>query len=223
VVTRHCFVALRNLHPDQFKLVIDCTVWALKHTRADIADIGLLTLLHLLETVNNDPVVLNPFYLKFMIPLMQDILYVLTDTLHKAGFKYHSRILLNMITAVENGRVSVSLFESTRVGDSVTTSNRVLFREHLVKLLSGAFSNLSEKQVRDFILRLCEINEIEEFRLHLRDFLVQMKEFSAGDNTQLYLEEKEREKALQDKHELSVPGLVPPHDPRHDNSGMMNE
>jgi hypothetical protein len=43
------------------------------------------------------------------------------------------------------------------------------------------------------VVGLFDLNkDINSFKLHLRDFLVQLKEFSEGDNSELYLEEKEK-------------------------------
>jgi exportin-1 len=67
-----------------------------------------------------------------------------------------------------------------------------------------------------FVVGLFERNtDISTFKRHVRDFLVRVKEFSGGDdNARLYLEEEE--KAKQDK-EMSVPGMIPPNDPRREN------
>jgi exportin-1 len=52
------------------------------------------------------------------------------------------------------------------------------------------------------------------FKQHLRDFLIQLQEFSGADNSDLYLEEKETEleaKKLSDMQKaLSVPGILKP-------------
>lgn len=91
------------------------------------------------------------------------------------------------------------------------------------------------------MLGLFDLNkDLSAFKLHLRDFLIQLKEFSEGDNSELYLEEKEKVGAahiypciacvahdtdlpLQEiaKHEsektqreLNIPGMVPQYDSR---------
>ena len=56
------------------------------------------------------------------------------------------------------------------------------------------------------------------FKVHLRDFLIQLKEFSDAD--ELYIEEKEAAmaaaKAAEQKRMASVPGLLPQSDVPHD-------
>ena len=56
-------------------------------------------------------------------------------------------------------------------------------------------------------------NDINRFKLALRDFLIQLKEFS-GDNAELYLEEKEAEaqRKADEEHEaaMRIPGMLKP-------------
>jgi len=64
------------------------------------------------------------------------------------------------------------------------------------------------------VLNLAEHHsDINRFKLALRDFLVQLKEFS-GDNAELFLEEKELEaqqKALVEREAaMRIPGMLKP-------------
>lgn len=56
-------------------------------------------------------------------------------------------------------------------------------------------------------------SDINRFKLALRDFLIQLKEFS-GDNAELYLEEKETEAAQKAQEEraaaMRIPGMLKP-------------
>ena len=56
-------------------------------------------------------------------------------------------------------------------------------------------------------------SDINRFKLALRDFLIQLKEFS-GDNTELFLEEKETEaqRKAQEEREaaMRIPGMLKP-------------
>lgn len=58
-------------------------------------------------------------------------------------------------------------------------------------------------------------NNPAKFKLEVRDFLIQLKEF-AGENAELYLEEKESALEAQRKAEmakaLAIPGMVKPAD-----------
>jgi exportin-1 len=56
-------------------------------------------------------------------------------------------------------------------------------------------------------------NDLPRFKLNLRDFLIQLKEFS-GDNTELYAEEREKElqdaKQAERERAMKVGGLLKP-------------
>jgi exportin-1 len=57
-------------------------------------------------------------------------------------------------------------------------------------------------------------NDINRFKLALRDFLIQLKEFSVGDNAELFLEEKEAEVQRKVEEErqaaMKIPGMLKP-------------
>ena len=70
-------------------------------------------------------------------------------------------------------------------------------------------------QVQHFVTSLTEThNDINRFKLGLRDFLIQLKEFSAGDNAELFLEEKEFESEQKAEAErqtaMRIPGMLKP-------------
>ncbi|RIB27651.1 CRM1 C terminal-domain-containing protein [Gigaspora rosea] len=215
-INQHCFPALLTLPPAQFKLIMDSIVWAFKHTMRDIADTGLNICLELINNISlQDQATANMFYSQYFLNLLQDVFFVLTDTDHKSGFKMQCTVLQRIFTLVESGAVQAPLFNPTEVTDPTMTNQRFL-REYVMNLLQNAFPHLQTNQVQHFVMGLFELNQdFTKFKLHLRDFLIQLKEF-AGDNADLYLEEREAEAELQKKtameNALKIPGLVKPAD-----------
>lgn len=70
-------------------------------------------------------------------------------------------------------------------------------------------------QVSGFVLSLGEYHsDINRFKLALRDFLIQLKEFSGDDNAELFLEEKEAEQQMKAQTEreqaMRIPGMLKP-------------
>src|SRR5690554_3902471 len=70
-------------------------------------------------------------------------------------------------------------------------------------------------QIQTFTIALFETNrDPNKFKLHLRDFLIQLTEFGASD--ELFLDEREAESEAKRKMEreaaLRIPGLVKPSD-----------
>ena len=140
-INLHCFPALLQIPPQQFKLLLDSVVWAFKHTMRDIADMGLNICL---ELINNfayaDRSVSDVFFQQFYLSTMQDVLFVLTDTEHKSGFKLQSVVLARMFYLVENGTIQTLLYTPGQAPEG--TSNSVFLRQHVVMLLGNAFPHL---------------------------------------------------------------------------------
>ncbi len=75
-------------------------------------------------------------------------------------------------------------------------------------------SYISRNQIKAFVEGLFSLNNAyDRFKLNLRDFLIQLKEFS-GDNAELYADEKEqqeRDAKMAERERLSkVGGLLKP-------------
>lgn len=212
-VNTHCFAALFSIPPEHHKLVVDSIAWAFKHTERNVADTGLDILYDLLLNVGRAPDhAKQPFYQAFLLTLLQDILAVLTDRLHKSGFKMHATLLRHIFHIVETADVSAPLYDPSH-----HANNQAFLRDHVATLLTASFPNLTRRQVVDFVVGLFDVRmDLPTFKTHLRDFLVQLKEFSVEDNNDLYSEERAQADAAlahqQQQARLAVPGLVNPHD-----------
>lgn len=214
-INLNCFPALLGIPPPQFKLFMDSIIWAIKHTMRDIADTGLNLCL---EVVNNfagaETAVSNAFFQQYFLSIVQDIFFVLTDTDHKSGFKLQSLLLARMFQLVETNQIQAPLFDPAQMADP-TVSNSVFLKEYCANLLKTAFPHVQNSQVQVFVSGLGEFHgDINRFKLALRDFLIQLKEFSSGDNAELYLEEKEAEAQMKAQAEremaMRIPGMLKP-------------
>ena len=164
----------------------------------------------LLNNVAQAPAIAQGFYQQFLLPLIQDVLGVMTDRLHKSGFKMHATLLQQMFHLVQLNQVTVPLS-----GDGQTLSNPEFLRDHMGSLLVQSFPNLTRNQVGTFVEGLFNVNlDILAFKVHLRDFLVNLKEFSVEDNTGLFTEETEETARLRSEQlnmqRSSVPGMLKP-------------
>lgn len=208
-VNTHCFAALFAIPPEHHKLIVDSVVWAFKHTERNVADTGLEILYELLLNVGRAPdSAKQPFYQAFLLALLQDILAVMTDRLHKSGFKMHATLLRHIFHLVEAGQVTAPLYDPSREPHA---SNQAFLRDHVASLLATSFPNLTRRQVFDFVVGLFDLRmDLVSFKTHLRDFLIQLKEFSVEDNRDLYSEERAAADAARVQREqqarLAVPG-----------------
>uniref|UniRef100_A0A7S2V9Y0 Exportin-1 n=1 Tax=Entomoneis paludosa TaxID=265537 RepID=A0A7S2V9Y0_9STRA len=212
-VNKHCFPSLFSIPPEHQKLVVHSIVWAMKHTERNISDTGLDILHELLLNVERSPNVSQAFYQQYLLSLIQDVFAVMTDRLHKSGFRMHATLLRSMFHMVQNNQVTVPLFDPATQPPG--TTNQVFLRDHISNLLIQSFPNLTKPQVAKFVEGMFDTRmDLTTFKGHLRDFLIELKEFSSEDNAALFTEEKEREARQREQALLAqrsaVPGMLKP-------------
>ena len=193
------------------------------------------------EVINNfasaEAGISNAFFQQYFLSILQDIFFVLTDADHKSGFKMQSLVLARMFQLIESGQIRAPLFDPSSVTEP-NVSNSTFLQDFCVKLLKSAFPHIQtcvtlyfpftfltytiffSAQVQNFVFSLGELQgDLNRFKLSLRDFLIQLKEFS-GDNAELYLEEKEAEALKKAQAErdaaMRIPGMLKPSQLRDD-------
>jgi len=214
-VNAHCFPAFLTIPPQQFKLVLDSIIWAFKHTMRNVADTGLNILFQLLQNVSNHPEAAQSFYQTYYTDILQHMFSVVTDTSHTAGLTMHATIFAYMFTLVETEKITAPLNPTEQAAANM--SNMVYIQGFVANLLKTAFPHLTDNQIKITVTGLFNLNQdIPAFKDHLRDFLVQIREFTGEDDTDLYLDEREAAlKVAQDekrKVQMSVPGILNPHE-----------
>jgi exportin-1 len=208
-VNNHCFPAFLSIPPAQFKLVLDSIIWAFKHTMRNVADTGLQILYQLLQNVEQHDQAAQSFYQTYFTDILQHIFSVVTDTSHTAGLTMHATILAYMFSLVELGRITVPF--------SPAHDNTLYVQEFVASLLRAAFPHLSDNQIKITVQGLFNLDQdIPAFKEHLRDFLVQIREYTGEDDSDLFLEERETALRLAQEEkrrfQMSVPGILNPHE-----------
>ncbi|GFN83095.1 exportin-1 [Plakobranchus ocellatus] len=211
-VTQHSFQALLNIPPAQFKLVLDSIIWAFKHTMRNVADTGLDILYVLLQNISREEGTAQSFYQTYFTDILQHLFSVITDSSHTAGLTMQATILAYMFNLLEHGKITVQLGRSHPAAQNI-----VYVQEFLLSLLKTAFPHLNEQQIKIFIEGLFSFDQdCNALKEHLRDFLVQIREFAGEDMDDLFLEERENviRNAQEEKRkqQLAVPGIVGPHE-----------
>ncbi|CAM0878206.1 unnamed protein product [Alopecurus aequalis] len=200
----HCFKALIQLSSQQLKLVIDSINWAFRHTERNIAETGLSLLLEILKNFQASAFQ-NQFYKTYFLNIEQEIFAVLTDSFHKPGFKLHVLVLQHLFCVVDG------LTEPLWDAPVVYQSNAMFVREYTINLLGASFPNMTPAEVTKFVDGLLTSrHDLTSFKNHIRDFLVQSKEFSAQDNKDLYAEEAAAQREKERQRMLAIPGLIAP-------------
>ncbi|KAL5167916.1 Protein EXPORTIN 1A [Glycine soja] len=189
-IATHCFPALICLSSQQLKLVMDSIIWAFRHTERNIAETGLNLLLEMLKKFQASEFC-NQFYRTYFLTIEQEIFAVLTDTFHKPGFKFHVLVLQHLFCLAETGALTEPLWDAA-TNPYPYPSNAAFVREFTINLLSTSFPNMTASEVTQFVNGLLEsTNDLPTFKTHIRDFLVQSKEFSAQ---RLQLRERGKDK-----------------------------
>nr|CAD1832101.1 unnamed protein product [Ananas comosus var. bracteatus] len=205
----HCFQALIQLSSQQLKLVMDSINWAFRHTERNIAETGLNLLLEMLKNFQMSEFC-NQFYRTYYLTIEQEIFAVLTDTFHKPGFKLHVLVLHHLFYLVDSSSLTEPLWDASTVPYPYP-NNMMFVRDFTIKLLGSSFPNMTVAEITQFVDGLLESrNELPTFKNHIRDFLVQSKEFSAQDNKDLYAEEAAAQRERERQRMLSIPGLIAP-------------
>lgn len=214
-VNQHCFPALLKIQPPQFKLVLDSIIWAFKHTMRDVAEIGLEILLKMLQNIRDceDKQAAQQFYQSYYIEIMQHVFSVVTDTSHISGLTFHSQILAHMFALLEKNAIQVPLSPTV----TQASGNVEFVQTHVCNLMKSAYPHLQDAQIRLIIKGFFDLDQnLPAFKEHLRDFLVEIKEFAGDETDNLFLEEREEalKKAAEDKRRVqeSVPGILNPHE-----------
>ncbi|XP_043695175.1 protein EXPORTIN 1A [Telopea speciosissima] len=210
-IATHCFPALIHLSSQQLKLVMDSIIWAFRHTERNIAETGLNLLLEMLKNFQASEFC-NQFHRTYFLTIEQEIFAVLTDTFHKPGFKLHVSVLQHLFCLVDSGSLTEPLWDASTVPYPYP-NNPMFVREYTIKLLGTSFPNMTTMEVTQFVNGLFESrNDLSAFKDHIRDFLVQSKEFSAQDNKDLYAEEAAAQREKERQRMLTIPGLIAPNE-----------
>jgi exportin-1 len=211
-VATRCFRALFALPPAHLQLVMDSIVWAFRHTERNVAETGLALLLDLLHSFSQSEHC-NAFFASYFLSLTQEVFAVMTDSFHKPGFKMHAMILQHLFSVVDGDgpvTVSVPLWDAAALGPAAYPSNAAFVRAHVTQLLSTSFPNMGPAAVAAAVAGMFETKkDFTAFKNHMRDFLVQTKSFSVGDNRDLYAEETA---AAELSRRAAIPGMLAPHE-----------
>lgn len=92
-IIKHCTSGFFNLSTDMFNTILLTVLFAMKHEKPELMEIGLQTMYALNQIVVTEPSIANIFYSKFYVMIIKDVLANLTDYRHMSGFKLQGLIL----------------------------------------------------------------------------------------------------------------------------------
>jgi exportin-1 len=137
-ITANCFPALLQLDARQFKFVIDSCMWASKHDNHEVESQGLVMCNELVTQMADRN--FTEFFQNFFTTILQDVLFVLTDSDHKAGFKQQANLLAKMFWLVETNKIGGPVYTPDQA--AAGTPNKDFVKQFVGQLLTNAFPNL---------------------------------------------------------------------------------
>lgn len=102
------------------------------------------------------------------------------DSFHKPGFKLHASILHQLFSVLDDATIKAPLWDVAAKGAAAYPSNSAFVREHVAGLLQTSFPNFSAPQVAACVAGMFEFKDFGSFKHHMRDFLVQTKQFASS-------------------------------------------
>eukprot|EP00484_Ammonia_sp_Unknown_P006817 CAMPEP_0197071980 /NCGR_PEP_ID=MMETSP1384-20130603/209866_1 /TAXON_ID=29189 /ORGANISM="Ammonia sp." /LENGTH=1045 /DNA_ID=CAMNT_0042510793 /DNA_START=117 /DNA_END=3251 /DNA_ORIENTATION=- len=91
-VNKSCFNVFEQMNKTQMQLVINCIMWAHEHIDPQICEYGVKTLNQFLAHIrqiterSSNGSLITMFYQNFLFLILEKLIHVMTDTLHKSSF-----------------------------------------------------------------------------------------------------------------------------------------
>lgn len=211
VLSRHCPAALLAMTPSQQKLFLDTLLWGIKHEDPFVAERACLALRDLLSAVAEaGGAHANAFFSAFLLSILQDVLFVLTDRMHKAQFVLHVELLRGLFAVVNNSAVLPSpIWDEARSPQPPGSTNAAYVFNHVGSLLARAFPNVDSAKVAAFVRGLGTAGaDVAAYRTGVRDFLIESLSFSVSSSHELWRAEQAAKAASEQTRKAAVPGLT---------------
>lgn len=180
----------------------------------NVAEVGHLTLYALLENIATNDEAMQTFYQSYCLDILQHLFSVITDPSLTAGLVQQTTVLAYIFSMIETDKIRVPL-SPTQLQSNL--SNVAFVKEYVKDLLKNVYPHLTDAQVDITVKGFFDLDQdIPAFKDHLRDFLIQIREFSGADDSDLFLAERElllkQHEEEKRQRQMMVPGIINPHD-----------
>ena len=92
-IINHCTQGMFELDSQKFQTIILTVIFAMKHEKPEVMEIGLNSVFDLNDKVSAVEYACTLFYSNFYTPIIKETLGVLSDCRHLSGFKLQCKIL----------------------------------------------------------------------------------------------------------------------------------
>ena len=184
-VNKCCFAVFEQMNATQMQLVINCIMWAHEHIDHQICEYGTKTLNQFLQHIRNrseqtqNGALITMFYRNFLFLILEKLLCVMTDTLHKSSFGAMCYTLKSIASDINNSQYLGNL------SDNQQTNNQQFVAQKLSNFIQAKFCHLTRSVIQKFVIGLFELANSEEtlaskseskpYLQHCEDFLVAIR------------------------------------------------
>lgn len=210
---KHCPGALLAIAPPEQKLFLDTLLWGIKHEDPFVAERACVALRDFLRAeASAGATHASNFFSAFLLGVLQDVLFVLTDRMHKAQFTIHVELLRGLFAVVHDTTLLPSpLWDQSTAPQPAGTTNASFIFNHLCNLLARAFPNVATDQVAAFVRGLgTPGTSVAAYRTGVRDFLIESLRFGVSKSQELWRAEQAAKAAAEQSRRAAVPGLARP-------------
>jgi len=159
-VVKHNFTVFERMNSAQMQLVINCIMWAHEHIDHAICELGIRTLGQFLRHIRDltqksaNGALMTMFYRNFLLLILEKLLHVMTDTLHKASFAPMSRSLKGICHDINTQALLGPLSHSENVKQNGQGQNVEFVATKLSAFIQKKFQHLTAEVTHQFVLGL---------------------------------------------------------------------
>eukprot|EP00485_Elphidium_margaritaceum_P011615 CAMPEP_0202687500 /NCGR_PEP_ID=MMETSP1385-20130828/3167_1 /ASSEMBLY_ACC=CAM_ASM_000861 /TAXON_ID=933848 /ORGANISM="Elphidium margaritaceum" /LENGTH=1175 /DNA_ID=CAMNT_0049342305 /DNA_START=97 /DNA_END=3624 /DNA_ORIENTATION=+ len=164
-VNKSCFAVFEQMNKTQMQLVINCIMWAHEHIDPSICDFGVKTLNQFLSHIrritqnNHDGTLMTMFYQNFLFLILQKLMSVMTDTLHKSSFGAMCNTLQSICVDLNGNPHLGQLYDA-----NAAQSNREYVATQLCNFLQQQFAHLTPAVIQEFVFGLFQLANAQNAR-----------------------------------------------------------
>uniref|UniRef100_A0A5K3FX27 CRM1_C domain-containing protein n=1 Tax=Mesocestoides corti TaxID=53468 RepID=A0A5K3FX27_MESCO len=142
-VNASCFTASLALNTDQFKLLLESLIWAIRHTTRQVSETGLgilhTTLENMAKTTSDNQ---QLFFHNFYVDIRQHVFGVVTNRCQTGKFTMEASLLACMLRMVEEGVITVALGGDNPYVSVPAEVNVQCIHQRLLQLLKKTIPHL---------------------------------------------------------------------------------
>ena len=201
-IINHCTQGVFELDSQRFETIIHTVIFAMKHEKPEVMEIGLKSMWDLNDRVSTNPHVCTIFYQSFYTFIAEETFMVLSDCRHLSGFKLQCQILQQLINLVDKNLIKQPINAQGTPHQCQTNQEYVV--SMLIDKILGTFPNLNKAQVETYVLALFNnVDEWKQFKHTIRDLMISMRSFASTDN-EFYESERKVSQIYQNLDLISI-------------------